>query len=442
MLPLIWESTLSTGPSTEANAFDVTIRHAVIDGQNDGTNASGFGGHPLLDFNGGVIELDHCVVKRGANRGPGATVSYFDGTQGEIQCKNPTRVYIHHCEIGASPGEQVHILSNKTSSIGRPVVVIEHCRFYKDRLWDPGTYWSSSSVVIYNCTKTSYMADCQFEQHIKSAVNWFGPGTIERCQFSGVSDSQAIDFDEAASFGIDQVTVRDCFFQNVIGGYAVRASCRHAVLENLDINRCQNGIYIEVQGTTPSVFSGVGAQTPRSMYSVFMRNITGNGNEVPDGAGAAVTNTLIKVKGLDQTNPANVYIEGTGNHQHSTGGDFPSANEEYGIDIENCYLFLRGAFAHGAASKVRMAGYSKFKATDCQFFLSGTSNLLTVNGGTVRDIVFEDCETKENSWTGKHVAFLSGPTMSGRLYRTRAGDIDVTDTGIPYTTNYTTTGTT
>lgn len=428
--------------STEANAYNVTIRDALIDGRNTGANPSGSGNRPLLYFKGGSHELDRCDVRRGANRGTFTGTTYMDGLQGEVQFVNPRRVHIHDSYIGNSPGEQIQVLSDKPSVTQYPIVIIERCRFSKERLWSPGTQWSSSSVVLYKCAKTSYMADCVFEQHIKSAVNWFGQGTIERCQFYGVSDSQAIDFDEAASFGIDQITVRDCFIQNVIGGFAIRGSCRHAVFENIDMNRCQNGIYVEVQVTTSSMFTGVGVGSPRSMYNIFMRNITGNGNEVLDGTGAPVVNTLIKIKGVSQTQPATVYIEGTGNHQHVSGSDFPSANEEYGIDTENCYLFLRGTFAHGATSKVRQKGYSKFKAQDAQFFVASGQDLLTIDGGTIRDIVFEDVEVFGSIGAGLHVRLLNAPTLAGRLYRTRAGDITATTTGIPYTNNYTTTGTT
>ncbi|QWY83772.1 pectin lyase fold domain-containing protein [Rhizobium phage RHph_X3_15] len=551
--------------STEGNHYDITIRDAVIDGQSTGSqNASGAGNRPLLFFKGGNIELDKCIVQKGANRGSFSGTTYMDGLQGEVQFNNPREVYIHDCIFQHSPGEQIYILSDKSSAVQQPLVRIERCKFIKERQDQAGEYWSSSSVVIYKPSKTSYITDCDFETHIKSAINWFGAGLVQNCRFHGVKDSQAIDFDEAGAFGIDQIVVRGCSIHNVLGGYPIRISGRNVIVEDCDINRCQNGIYIETQGTTDAMFTGVGVTSPRNLYNVFLKNITGNGNEVPgaeaevlqnasfgatggwtvpspwaisggqatrtggsagnmyadvsgiaagetatlsvaiassshalkmafyDAAGVAlgvetafftgagtfeeevivpanaarlyfiastsslscvldwascisrktVTNTFIKILGLSSTAPAVVHVEGVGNHQHTTGGNFPSANEEYGIDAENCYLFLKGALSHGATSLVRMKGYAKFKAQDCRFFLQNAMNLLTFDGATIRDAVFEDCETTESSWTGKHVVNLNTPTWSGRLYRNRAGDIDTTDTGIPFTTNYTTTGTT
>ncbi|MBN9568975.1 MAG: hypothetical protein J0H79_15385 [Alphaproteobacteria bacterium] len=420
----VYASTCATILKTsKANNVSLTFRNLVIDGQNNGSNPSGAGGHPLLWLNGGaLIEFDHVRVVNGANRDNTVFSNIFDYMDGEVQITDARRVYAHDSFFGASPGEILTVQYTGSNPFLATKLEIERCEFSKNKSNAPASQWSSSSIVAYNIGKGSYLRDSIFGQHIKTACNWFGPGVIERCRFEGVSDSQALDFDETEKFGIDQIVVRSCFFQNVMGGYAIRGSARNVIIEDCEINRCQGGIHIARQVGSHPIFTGVGVQGARDLYNVWIKNLTSNGNDVGDGS---TVNSLIRVIGVSEAQPIHLYVEGTG---VQLSGNHPSANPEYGIWATNCFLYLKGAFQHGRTAMFYMDGFKNVVARDCLFLPQpgATTHLFWLEGGTIDDLVFEDCKVRGALDPGyAHLRFVNAPTMRGKIYRNRSGDLSI-----------------
>ena len=441
-------NTCTTILKSSVAGLSISLKNLTIDGGNDGTqsNPSGAGGHPviLLTGAGADIYCENMLFKNGGNRNGAAYDHFSESLYGEFEVKFAKRAKFVRCKFTSAPGEVLALLSYGGNSIDYTLIEIDDCEFDKNRSFSPFSPYSSSSIVVYNAAKGSYVRNCTFGQHYKSAINWFAPGLIEGCRFYGVYDSQAIDFNEAGKVNIDNITVRACIIQNVTNGYAIRGSGRNIIIEDVEIHRCQNGIYIEPYygGAASDRLVGVGTQRIRAIYNVWLRNIVSNGNDVVDGEGNAVDNTLIRVKGYSSEHLAYVHISGTG--IQNSGADSPSANPEYGVWGENCVLFLDGHFQHGKTAMFYLTGHKEVVARNCQFHPQpgATTHMFLLDGGTVGDLVFEDCKVTAALDSGySHIRMLSAPAMSGRIYRNRSGDISEISAGYPLTTNYTTIGT-
>jgi hypothetical protein len=442
-------NTQTTILKSSTPSLTITLKNMTIDGGNDGVvpNTSGSGGNPVILFTGSLadINVENVLFTSGGNRNGAVYTSIFDSFYGEFEIKNARRVRVKNSRFTGSPGEVLAIMCSQSSAYNRTLIEIDSCYFDKKREYDANN-WSSSSIVVYNAGVGSYVRNCLFGQHIKSAVNWFGNGTIENCKFTGVSDSNAVDFNETGLINSDNNIVRNCFFQNVTGGYAIRSSARNTIIENVAINRCQNGIYIErFSGTVNPVFGGVGSQRNRDIYNVWIKNVVSNGNDVPSELGDSnAINSLIKIKGVSSAQPVYAYISGTG-VQNSTA-DWPTANPEYGIWAENCALYLEGGrYQHGKTAMIYLTGWKNFVARNCQFApeVGATTHMVLIDAGTIQDVVFEDCVVLTALDAGfSHVRLLTAPTMTGKIYRNRSSTITDITAGYPYVTDYTTTGTT
>jgi hypothetical protein len=434
--------TCTTVLKSDTPDIKITLRNLTIDGGNNGvvTNPSGAGGHPVVLFTGSGADI-YCVnmiFTSGGNRNGAAYAHYSESLYGEFEVKYAKKAKFYRCKFTGSPGEVLAILDYGGDSIDYTMVEIDDCEFDKNRSYAPFSPWSSSSIVVYNCGKGSYVRNCTFGQHYKSAVNWFGPGTVENCRFYGVYDSNGLDFNETGVVNIDNIVVRSCYFQNITNGYAIRASARNVIIEDIEIHRCQNGIYLErYNGSSYSDrLDGLGSQRTRDMYNIWIKNIVSNGNDVVDGSGNAVANSLIKLKGVSESQPVRAYIYGTG--VQNSPADWPSANPEYGIHAENAEIYMEGAYQHGRSGMVYMTGYSKLVARNCQFYPqpAATTNILMFSSATVSDIVLEDCQRFGTLDSGYYDILFSASSISGRCWKTRSSSLSATSGTFTTTTNY------
>lgn len=392
------------------------IRNTIIDG-NIPVASTHTDGHPLLLITGGgLIELDNCVIRNGNGRDSRVWDNVFDYLNIVIKITNARRIYVHDCDFYNNAGEVLQVHYTGTNPFQATKLEIERCYMTKARTGSSSLY-SNSSIVAYNTGKTSFIRDCVFGLHRNSAINFFGPVTVEGCKFEGVSSSQAIDFDETEKFGIDQIVVRDCFIQDVTGGYAIRGSARNIIIENVEINRCEGGIYLaHAVGSHPQ-FNGIGVQGSRELYNIFIKNITSNGNDVSDETGAAVNNnSLIRIKGVSQAIPAYVTIEGTG---VQLSGTYPSANPEYGIYLENTVTNLSGAFQHGRTAMVYCGGWNNLTVKNARFSPQpGSTTHVIQAGGTVENIVIEDSRVTTALDSGYY--HITTANVSNKIWRTRS----------------------
>lgn len=254
-----------------------------------------------------------------------------------------------------------------------------------------------------------------------------------------MKDSQAIDFDETEKFGVDNVIVRNCHIMDVYGGYAIRGSARNITIEDVQIDRCQNGVYLAYipPGTDNAFFTAVpGIEgSTRMLYNVRLKNIISNGNDVPDAGGADVVNSLIRIRGYSKAVPIFARIEGCGTRSNS---NYPSANPEYGIWTENCDLTLIGAFMHGRSAMVYMEGWKNLKCKDAQFHPQpgATTHMVLLDGGEIENVVMEDVRVIGGSLDAgyNHVRLVNAPTITGKMYKTRSPDISAISAGITVVT--------
>ncbi|GCA52272.1 hypothetical protein KGO5_04737 [Sinorhizobium sp. KGO-5] len=350
--PIYW--TRNIFHSVAAEAPSVKLKNMTLNGQSD----PGFqmiGGVPMIDFRGGaspgrcVIEIESVTVTRGSNRiyTAGSGTSYprllLDARNMEILVYNADELWINDVEIRSCPGEMIQVQSDDE----RTRVRIDKLFATKARDSNPSSRWSGSALNVLNCHPTSAIRNSRFYYLAKSALNWESAGgLIETCEFENVSDSNAIDFNEASSYRFNQVVVRNCSFQD-ISAVGIRASSSNALFESNTFEKVNICISFEGDVVGEATRGSWLKTNDITLANNFVRNcwIKSFDPSHPDRVG-------IRVLGKDSTNPISVAIEGAAivDRQPTDG------KARYGIYAKNARLRLSGYFGDGVAALIYLNG--------------------------------------------------------------------------------------
>lgn len=346
-----------------ATPVSVVLRNFKINGQSSST-VTMTGGEVMLDFRGGAtagnvrVEFIDGEITRGANRlyttGSGVTAptQILDFRNTDVLLYNLDSVLLHNVEVRSSPAEMITIQSDD----GRTRWIVENCRFTKRR--DGSTArWSSSALNVFNCAPGSVLRDNKFYEFVKGPANIETDGVlVENNIVMDVTDSNGFDFCESRSFRQNQIIVRNNVFTD-ISNVGIRASasnilCEHNTFTRVDICHSFEG------GVTGDPARGSWVKADAApLYNVVVRN------PVYKTFNASHSNLIgVRVIGASAAMPANVTIDGNGNHDRPT-----PTRPLYGIHATHANLRLHGYHGEGRTAVVYLTGTCRLSADDVTF---------------------------------------------------------------------------
>jgi len=348
--------------SEAANPVSVVLRNFKINGQNSPSVAM-VGGEVMLDFRGGAtagnvrVALIDGEITRGANRlytaGSGVTAptAVLDYRNTDVLLYNLDLVILRNVEVRSSPAEMVTIQSDD----GRTRWIVDDSRFTKRR--DGSTNrWSSSALNIFNCAPGSVLRDSKFYEFVKGPANIETDGVlVENVTVQDVTDSNGLDFCESRAVRQNQIIVRNCTLKD-ISNVGIRASasnilCENNTFERVDICHSFEG------GVDGSASRGAWVRVDAApLYNVVVRN------PVYKTFNASHANIIgVRVIGASASLPANVTVEGNGNH------DRPTTRPLYGIHATHANLRLSGYHGEGRTAVVCLTGTCRLSADGVTF---------------------------------------------------------------------------
>lgn len=350
--PIYWTRNIFHSVATDAPS--VKLKNMTLNGQSDPAFQMK-GGVPMIDFHGGatpgrcIVRIESVTVTRGSNRiySAGSGISdptrLLDARNMEILVYNADELWINDLEIRSCPGEMIQVQSDDE----RTRVRIDNFFATKARDSNPSSRWSGSALNILNCHPTSAIKNSRFHLFAKSALNWESSGgLIETCEFENVSDSNALDFNEASSYRFNQFVVRNCFFKEV-SNVGIRASSSNALFENNTFEKVN--ICVSFEGD----IVGDGARgswlktNDLTLANNFVRNcwIKSFDPTHQDRIG-------IRVLGKDANNPISVVVEGAAIADRQPA----EAKARYGVYAKNARLRLSGYFGDGSDALIYLTG--------------------------------------------------------------------------------------
>jgi hypothetical protein len=406
-----WASATLTGGMAPVS---ITIRNAKVDGQNDGTAVSGTG-EPLLHFIGGEkVVFDNVEVVNGGNRDSTVHDQHLEYTNAEVLIDGAGLLKVDHCKMWSSAGEILQVQSWD----GKTIYQISHSEFDKTRSYNASLNYSNSSFNALNVHPSSSMIACSFLNHVKTAANLsHHGGTFISTYINGVSDSNGLDFNEAASYRFDGAVIIRPVIRGCVGA-GIRTSGSNVLIDGADFSDCTYGVMIEgdMAGVS-SVDTWWRRTDDAALRNICIRNVTSRGS-------TQSTKNTIEIRGASSSLMTQVSVHGI-----MCDLGVGMANMDYGVNAKNCDLTVSGFFDDGDGAGIRFntsgAG-GIFKAVKATFDTQrGTAkHLLLLDALTMTDVVFEDC-IRENALEGgaSDIRFLNSPVVSGVIQLIRSDSI-------------------
>lgn len=361
--PIYW--TKNVFFSTAANAPSVTLKNMTINGQNDPAFQM-IGGTPIVDFRGAaspgrcVISLENFILTRASNRrytsGSGITspTLALDFRNMEILVYNADEFWAENVELRSSPGEMLQVQSDDQ----RTKVRVNHLYATKARDQNPSVKWSNSALNVLNCHTSSEMRNSRFFFFTKGPCNWENDGgLVETCEFDFVDDSNGLDFNEAGSYRFNQLTVRNCFFKDIVN-VGIRCSSTNTLFDNNtfeDVNIC-----ISYEGNVagdPAKGSWL-----KTDDQILANNIVRN-TWCKSMDPTHTNRIVIRALGASASLPVMLTVEGGGLIDRQSSGNKPL----YGVYGQHVNLKLSGYFADGTTALVYLNGTVVVRGRDCIF---------------------------------------------------------------------------